>query len=253
MQPYPESRDIDVTRVTPDPDGRVDPAAIADAIRPDTVHIAGGIPIDVDTVGLGLASLSVHEFYGPKGMDALYVRDGVELEPSIHGGGPELAMDDIVERREPPPGLHGELVATLGNETTGTPIGHSDRRRPGYATMGFPGSSGADLVQAFADRDIPVSSGSAYHSGDRSPARVLAEMGIDTDLAFGAVRFSLGRDTTSDTLVRNSFPDHGSETRLIGPGTPVLPKVDRNRCARPYEDIQYVGDRLGHVLGEATT
>ncbi|WP_435185717.1 cysteine desulfurase family protein [Halobellus sp. EA9] len=268
-----EDHGIDVTRVTPGRDGRVDPTDIADAIQPDTaivsvmhannetgviqpleaigeitdehdvlfhsdtVQSAGKIPIDVDELGLDLASLSAHKFYGPKGVGALYVRDGVELEPIIHGGGQErglrsgtenvpgivgmgkaaeLAVDDMVERRERLGELRDELVATLQTETDATLVGHPDRRLPGYAMMGFPELSGADLVQAFADHDIAVSSGSACHSGDRSPSRVLMEMAIDTNLAFGAVRFSLGRDTTS-------------------------------------EDVQYVKDQLGRVLEEART
>lgn len=131
------------------------------------------------------------------------------------GRAAELAVDDMTERRERLSEPRDELVATLQNETDATLIGHTDRRLPGYAMTGFPGFSGADLVQAFAARDVAVSSGSACHSGDRSPSRALLEMGIDTNLAFGAVRFSLGRETTS-------------------------------------EDVQYVRDRLGHVPGGAT-
>jgi len=266
-----EEHGIDVTRVTPGRDGRVDPVDVADAIQPDTaivsvmhannetgviqpleaigeitdehdvlfhsdtVQSAGKIPIDVDELGLDLASLSAHKFYGPKGVGALYVRDGVELEPIIHGGGQErglrsgtenvpgivgmgraaaLAVDDMAERRGRLAELRDELVATLQTETGATLVGHADRRLPGYAMMGFPELSGADLAQAFADRDIAVSSGSACHSGDRSPSQVLMEMGLDTSRAFGGIRFSLGRDTTR-------------------------------------ENIQYVKDQLGHVLEEA--
>lgn len=252
-----EAHGTEVTRVAPGPDGRVDPADIADAIRPDTalvsvmhannetgvvqpleaigeitddedvlfhsdtVQSAGKIPVDVDELGLDMASLSAHKFYGPKGVGALYVRDGVELEPLIHGGGQErgrrsgtenvpgivgmgtaaeLAMDDMEERTARLADLRDELVATLRDETDGVLVGHPDHRLPGYAMVCFPGMSGADLVRAFAERDIAVSSGSACHSGDRSPSRVLVEMGLDPDLAFGAVRFSLGRETTADDI-----------------------------------------------------
>ncbi|MDF9744673.1 cysteine desulfurase family protein [Natrinema salsiterrestre] len=120
-----EEHGIDVTRVAPGRDGRVDPVDVAHAIQPDTaivsvmhannetgviqplkaigeitderdvlfhsdtVQSAGKIPIDIDELGLDLASLSAHKFYGPKGVGALYVRDGIELEPIIHGGGQE--------------------------------------------------------------------------------------------------------------------------------------------------------------------
>jgi cysteine desulfurase len=158
----------------------------------------------------------------------LYVRDGVDLEPIIHGGGQErglrsgtenvpgivgmgkaaeLAVKDMPERRGRLTELREELVATVQNETDVTLIGHPDQRLPGYAMMGFPRYSGTDLVQAFADHDVAVSSGSACHSGDRSPSRVLVEMSIDTNLASGAVRFSLGRETTSEDIqyVKDSF------------------------------------------------
>lgn len=249
-----EDHGVEVTRVTPGRDGRVDPAAVEAAIRPetalvsvmhannetgvvqpleaigevteehdvlfhsDTVQSAGKLPIDVDSLGLDLASLSAHKFYGPNGVGALYVRDGVELEPLIHGGGQErglrsgtenvpgivgmgtaaeLAVDDLEDRRARLSELRDALVATLQKETECTLLGHPDHRLPGYATVGFPGTIGADLVRSFAERDVAVSSGSACHSGDRSPSRVLVEMGVDPELAAGAVRFSLGRRTTA--------------------------------------------------------
>lgn len=252
-----EDHGAEVTRVSPGRDGRVDPSDIADAIRPDTVLVsvihannetgvvqplesigevtdeydvlfhsdtvqsAGKIPIDIDKLGLDLASLSAHKFYGPKGVGVLYVRHDVDLEPLIHGGGQEqglrsgtenitgivgmgkaadLAMADIETRKQRLTELREELVTAIQTETDGKLIGHPDRRLPGYAMICFPELSGADLVGAFAEYDIAVSSGSACHSGDRSPPRVLTEMGIDPEHAFGAVRFSLGRHTTATDI-----------------------------------------------------
>jgi len=256
-----ERHDVDVTRVEPGRDGRVDPADIEDAIRPDTalvsvmhannetgviqpleeigaitddhdvyfhsdtVQSAGKIPIDVEDLGLDLASLSAHKFYGPNGVGALYVRDGVALEPLIHGGGQEhglrsgtenvaglvgmgtaaaLAMADMDERRDRLSSLREELVATV-EETTGAElVGHPEHRLPGYAMCCFPGRTSTALIDALAARDIAVSGGSACHSGDPSPSRVLVEMGIDPELAIGAVRFSMGRTTTRgdvDTVI----------------------------------------------------
>jgi cysteine desulfurase len=169
-----EARGVDVTRVSPDSDGRVDPTDIEAAIQPDTaivsamhannetgvvqpleeirditdrhdvyfhsdtVQSAGKIPVDVDGLGLDLASLSAHKFYGPNGVGALYVRDGVDIEPLIHGGGQEhglrsgtenvaglvgmgtaadLALSDMADRRDRLTRLRDEFVSTI-RETT---------------------------------------------------------------------------------------------------------------------------------------
>ncbi|AUX10507.1 cysteine desulfurase [Halalkaliarchaeum desulfuricum] len=249
-----EKRGVEVSRVSPGRDGRVDPADIAEAIRDDTavvsvmhannetgviqpldaigtiaaehdvvfhsdtVQSAGKIPIDVDNIGLDLASLSAHKFYGPKGVGALYVREGVDLEPIIHGGGQEWglrsgtenvpgivgmgtaaeeALADMDDRSDRLSDLRAELVSTLEGMVDCSLLGDPDCRLPGYAMLGFPGHSGAALVQGFADRGVAVSSGSACHSSDESPSRVLVEMGVDAELAVGAVRFSLGRETTA--------------------------------------------------------
>lgn len=187
----------------------------------DTVQSAGKIPVDVDAFGLDLASLSAHKFYGPNGVGALYVREGVDIEPLIHGGGQEhglrsgtenvaglvgmgkaadLALNDLDERRERLTNLREEFVAAVRDTNDAELIGHPDHRLPGYALFCFPGRASIDLVDALADRDIAVSGGSACHADDPSPSRVLLEMGIDPDLALGAVRFSMGRTTTSDDI-----------------------------------------------------
>ncbi|MGB9965162.1 cysteine desulfurase family protein [Halobacterium hubeiense] len=252
-----ERHGVDVTRVAPNEDGRVEPDDIAAAIRPDTVLVsvmhannetgvvqplhaigditddhdvlfhsdtvqsAGKLPVDVDTLGLDLASLSAHKFYGPKGVGALYVRDGVDLEPLIHGGGQEhglrsgtenvaglvgmgtaaeLAMEDLGERRKRLTDLREEFIAAVQAVTDAELVGHPDQRLPGYAMLCFPGRNGASVIDALADHDIAVSGGSACHADDSSPSRVLVEMGIDPDVAFGAVRFSMGRETTREDV-----------------------------------------------------
>ncbi|MFB6083494.1 MAG: cysteine desulfurase family protein [Halorientalis sp.] len=252
-----EERGVEVTRIAPGSDGRVDPADIAEAIRPDTaivsvmhannetgvvqpleaigditddhdvlfhsdtVQSAGKIPVDVDDLGLDLASLSAHKFYGPNGVGALYVRDCVDLEPLIHGGGQEhglrsgtenvaglvgmgkaaeLAMADVDERRERLTDLRDEFVTAVQERTDAELIGHPDYRLPGYAMLCFPGQTSSQLIDALEERNIAVSGGSACHSGDPSPSRVLVEMGVDLELALGAVRFSMGRETTRDDV-----------------------------------------------------
>lgn len=250
---------VEVTRVSPREDGRVDPAAVEDAIRPDTeivsimhannetgvvqpleeivavahergalvhsdtVQSVGKLSVDVEALGLDMASLSAHKFYGPKGVGALYVRDGLEaeLEPLIHGGGQEgglrsgtenvpglvgmgvaaeRARTDLDERADRLSGLRDDFVRRVRETTDGTLVGHPERRLPGYALFCFEETTGAQIVDALADRGIAVSSGSACHTGTVSPSRVLTEMGIDAQTALGAVRFSMGRRTTADDV-----------------------------------------------------
>ncbi|UWG52192.1 Cysteine sulfinate desulfinase/cysteine desulfurase or related enzyme [Halalkaliarchaeum sp. AArc-CO] len=254
-----ERRGVEVTRIAPREDGRVDPAAVEDAIRSDTVIVsimhannetgvvqplqeiatvahehgalvhsdtvqsAGKLPVDVERLGLDMASLSAHRFYGPKGVGALYVRDGLEaeLEPLIHGGGQEgglrsgtenvpglvgmgvaaeRARADLEERADRLSGLRDDFVRRVREVSGGTLVGHPEQRLPGYALFCFEEATGAQLVDALADRGIAVSSGSACHTGTASPSRVLTEMGIDAQTALGAVRFSMGRHTTADDV-----------------------------------------------------
>lgn len=252
-----EDHGVEVTRVPPGRDGRVDPADIEDAIQPDTaivsvmhannetgviqpldaigditddhgvlfhsdtVQSAGKIPVDVDDLELDLASLSAHKFYGPNGVGALFVRDSVDIEPLIHGGGQEhglrsgtenvaglvamgkaaeLALADMDDRRDRVTALRDEFVATVQELADAELMGHLTQRLPGYAMLCFPGRTSAKLVDALAERDIAVSGGSACHAGDPSPSRVLVEMGVNPNLATGAVRFSMGRETTRDDV-----------------------------------------------------
>ena len=256
-----ERRGVDVTRVSPRADGRIDPDDVRDAIRPetalvsvmhannetgvvqpietiaeiageygalvhsDTVQTAGKLPTDVDAMGLDVASLSAHKFYGPKGVGALYVREELQadLEPVIHGGGQERglrsgtenvpglvgmgvaaerALEDRDERADRLSSLRDEFVDRIRETTDGRLIGHPERRLPGYALVCFDGASGSRIVEELADRGIAVSSGSACHSGTPSPSSVLTEMGVDPDTALGAVRFAMGRRTTADEVDR---------------------------------------------------
>ncbi|KXB03610.1 hypothetical protein AKJ47_01915 [candidate division MSBL1 archaeon SCGC-AAA261G05] len=258
-----ERKGADVTWVSPDEDGRINPSDVENAVREDTILIsimhannetgviqplreigeiadendvlfhsdtvqsAGKIPTPADEIGLDLASLSAHKFYGPKGVGALYVRDGTELEPLIHGGGQErglrggtenvsgivgmgkaaeLALADLEERKNRLSGLRERLIEEVRGRTGARLVGDPENRLPGYALFCFEDMSGPEIVEALAERGIAASSGSACHSGDPEPSRVLKEMGVERKYATGTLRISMGRKTTEedvDKVVKN--------------------------------------------------
>lgn len=252
-------RAVDVIPV--DADGIVQPATLAATLRPDTrlvsvmtannvvgtlqpiaelcavahekgalfhtdaVQAAGKIPLDVRELGVDLMSVSAHKLHGPQGVGALYVRDGLELAPIVHGGGQERGLRSATENIA---GLAGFGVATdlaqeeMGRETArlvvlreriveslaaSLPeaylIGQRWQRLPGHLCFGFAGLEGdaIRLLLALDAAGIAVSAGSACsarHAG--GPSHVLQAMGFDPIRARGSLRVTLGRFTTDEDV-----------------------------------------------------
>jgi cysteine desulfurase len=240
----------EVTYVGVDADGLVDPDDIARALRPDTVLVSvmhannevgtiqpisdiarvtrdagvllhsdaaqsvGKIATKVDGLGVDLLSLAGHKFYGPKGVGALYVRAGTELEPFMHGAGHEggrragtesalldvglgaaaelaadLAWADGV--RELRDWLWDELRRRWGERVVLN--GHPTQRLPNTLNVSFVGMRGAEILAALPE--VAASTGAACHSGSITLSTVLAAMGVAPEVGAGAIRFSLGRMT----------------------------------------------------------
>jgi cysteine desulfurase len=184
----------------------------------DAAQAAGKIPLDVTELGADLLTLVGHKMYAPKGIGALYVREGVALEPVVYGGGQErglragtenvalavalgaaadLAKRDlatgaparIAQLRDD---LHRRLDAALpGRVHLNGPAG---QRLPNTLNLSIDGIHGHDLLAAAPT--MAASTGSACHSGTHAPSPVLTAMGLDTGRALGAVRLSLGRWST---------------------------------------------------------
>jgi cysteine desulfurase len=189
----------------------------------DAVQAAGKIPLDFHASGADLMSLSAHKLYGPKGIGALLVDAAVELAPLMHGGGQErglrggtenvaaivgfgaaaeLAAQELEARTARLLELRERLEAGLVALPGVTIFGRAAPRLPNTVQFGLHGWEGEALLMALDRRGIAVSSGSACSSGKGQPSHVLLGMGLPRDLAFGAIRVSLGKDSTDTEVER---------------------------------------------------
>lgn len=180
----------------------------------DAVQSVGKLPVDVRAMGVDLLALSGHKFHGPKGVGALYVRRGTPIAGIMQGGAQEnglrpgtydtagiVGLGKAAEMArlgmDVDPGYVASLRDRLQREIHArwpgaVVIGADAPRLPGTALVCFPGAHGATLVQNLDIEGIAVSTGAACSSGSTGPSHVLKAMGIDEELARGAVRFSLG-------------------------------------------------------------
>jgi cysteine desulfurase len=250
-----EAEGFEVTRVEVDSDGLVDPAEFEDALRPDTalaaivwannevgtvepieelagicaergiplhgdaVQAAGRLPLEVAEVPVSTLAISSHKLYGPQGVGALYVRDGVALDPIVYGGGQERGLRSGTENVA---GLIGLGEATrLAREELGKRVRHETRLRdkiiagateiPGVHLNGHPterlsnnvhltveGVEAEALVLFLDSLGYAVGSGSACASGSagHKASAVLLAMGRDEREAFSSVRVTVGKENT---------------------------------------------------------
>jgi len=188
----------------------------------DAVQTFGQMPLAVDALGADLLTLSAHKIYGPKGVGALYVRTGTRLTPWLHGGQQErekragtenvagiVGFGRAVELLPTWRGTEAARLARLRDtfiEAVRARIpdaclnGHPTCRLPNNVNLSFPGADGESLLLALDLHGVAASSGSACASGSIEPSHVLLALGLP--LARSAVRFSLGRGTTEEDLLR---------------------------------------------------
>ena len=193
----------------------------------DAIQAVGKLPFDLAALPIDLLSLSAHKLHGPKGVGALYVREGVELAPLVHGGGQERGLRSATENVAGIVGLGraAELAgADMADEAVrlvrlrdalldgitaachgAYVIGHRYRRLPGHLCVGFAGQEGETikLLLALDEAGIAVSAGSACSASRAAePSYVLAAMGFDPFRARGALRITLGRFSTAEEVGR---------------------------------------------------
>ena len=185
----------------------------------DGAQAVGKVPVDLATLPVDLYSLTAHKFYGPKGVGALFVRDGFPLEPLMFGGGQQkrlrpgtlpvdliaglgeaaaVAADQLDEDEDHLAKLKAELVLGLkaveGVYINGPELGAFS----GILNVGVTDIEGESLLLAL--EPLCVAAGSACNAQGKEPSYVLRSLGRSDDEAQSAVRFSLGRSTTSDDI-----------------------------------------------------
>jgi cysteine desulfurase len=252
-----ESEGFEVTWVGVDADGLIDPAEFANALRPETalaavmwannevgtvepievlagicaerdvplhadaVQAAGRLPLSVETVPLATLALSGHKLYGPQGVGALYVREGVTLEPVLCGGGQERGLRSGTENVAGIVGL-GEATR-LAREEHSERVRHEEMLRdrivagavglPGVRLNGHPnerlsnnihltveGVEAEGLVLLLDALGYAVGSGSACASGGHKASPVLLAMGRSETEAYSSVRITVGKDNSAEEV-----------------------------------------------------
>jgi cysteine desulfurase len=188
----------------------------------DAVQSAGKIAIDVNRFGVDLLSLSAHKFYGPKGVGALFIRKGVEIDPLLYGGGNErgrragtenvasivglgkaceLARRDMAEASAHLCELRNRLEEGLLARIHGARInGDPARRVPNTSSLMLLGVDSESLVIALDLAGLACSAGAACSSGAVDPSHVLTAIGLAAAEARASLRFSVGRANTREEI-----------------------------------------------------
>ncbi|MFQ5692081.1 MAG: cysteine desulfurase NifS [Nitrospinota bacterium] len=270
-----ETKGVEVTYVPVGRCGVVDPDDVARAIRDDTVLVSvmhgnnesgciqpigeigkiarargtifhtdavqtlGKVPIDVDAMNIDLLALSGHKLNAPKGIGALYIREGTPMEALVTGGHQErnwrsgtenvagmvalgraceLAGEEMEEEAPRLARLRDRLQEGLQERIPEVAVnGDPERRLPGTLNMSFRAVGGEPLLINLDLAGVAVSTGSACASGNTDPSHVLVAMGVPRDLIEGSLRFSLGWGNTEEDVDRviEVLPDIVARLRAV--------------------------------------
>jgi cysteine desulfurase len=252
-----EFEGFEVSWIGVDADGLVDPAEFAASLRPDTalaalvwannevgtvepvpelaeicaereipfhadaVQAAGRVPIDVSETPVTTLALSGHKLYGPQGIGALYVREGVSLEPVLYGGGQEkglrsgtqnvagiaglgtaarLASEEMDYRVAHERTLRDQIMAGVETLPDVFVNGHRERRLSNNVHLTVSGVESESLVLFLDSLGYAIGSGSACSSGGHKASPVLLAMGLPGREAFSVVRITVGKDNTPEEV-----------------------------------------------------
>ena len=188
----------------------------------DAVQACGNVDIDVRKLGIDMLSLSGHKLYAPKGVGALYVKEGIEFEKFMDGGhqekdkrggtenvaeivglgkAAELAKNNMEKHQEHLRTLRDYYIKNIEEKITDAKLnGPRENRLPGNANFSFPGINGEELLIYLDERGICASSGSACTTGSMDPSHVLVAIGLDKNMSKGALRTSFGEENTLEDV-----------------------------------------------------
>lgn len=189
----------------------------------DAVQAATYLDLNVDKLGVDLMSISAHKFNGPKGIGALYMKNGIPFEPLITGGGQERqkrsgteniafisGSAEAIRLAEEEKLKLNKKIMTLKNKITDHMInkhkdivinGHPAKSLPNIINLTIPDVRADDLISALDLEDICISNGSACTSNSLEPSHVLKSIGMDANLALNTIRISLGRNNTESEII----------------------------------------------------
>lgn len=188
----------------------------------DAVQAIGNIRFDVKDLNVDLLSMSAHKFNGPKGVGALYMKQGIRIDSLIAGGGQErnrragtenvpgivgmgkaieLAYENLEEHNERLTALRDSLIEKIENNIEHIRLnGHRTQRLPGNVNFSFEFIEGESLLLSLDMVGVAASSGSACTSGALDPSHVLMAIGLSHEIAHGSLRLSLSEFNTEEEI-----------------------------------------------------
>jgi len=210
----------------------------------DAVAAAGKIPIDVERENINLLSISSNDMYGPKGVGALYIREGTGIVPVVFGGGQEkglrsgsenipgivgmgkaaeIAKNEMFSESRRMVELRDRLINNIIRDIPHSYLnGHPTERLPNNVNIRFSYIEGESLILSLDMEGVAVSSGSACTSKTLEPSHVLLAIGLAHEEAHGSLLFSLGRQTSKEDVdyVSGILPNIVKRLRAMSPLTP---------------------------------
>ena len=188
----------------------------------DSVQAIGNIDIDVKKMDIDALSMSAHKFYGPKGVGALYVKNGIVFNKIQNGGHQErgkragtenvpgivgmakaieIATNNIEEKNRKLINLRDYIISQIEKNIPDVKLnGHRTKRLPGNINFSFNNIDGESLLLNLDANGICASAGSACNTGNSDPSHVLTAIGLNDKLANGALRITLGKENSKEDV-----------------------------------------------------